>query len=182
MTEKKEFTKEILTRLKVEIGNEWNRNFSRRAFFSKPWKARMTGDKGQLMDVSGALRGSIHAEILPSGVKWYSSIPYAKIQNEGGEITVTAKMKSFFWSQYYLHARQIVVPKGKREMSRRSKQATAQAEFWKAMALKRVGDKVCIPERRFMGPAPEVEEIVRREIGDVMKDVEKDLLLKFTMT
>ena len=36
-----------------------------------------------------------------------------------------------------------------------------EAEFWRAMALKKVGSKIKIPQRQFMGEHPEVEKIVR---------------------
>lgn len=171
---KKEFKKDLLTSLRVKIGNEWNANFSRRAFFSKSWPGRRITGSGQLLDVSGALRGSIRSEVTAKGVRWHSSIPYAEIMNEGGEIRVTAKMKRFFWAKYYEHAGKIR-PRKDGKTNKSSEKASAAATVYKRMALMKVGSKITIPERRFMGDAPEVNGIFREVCGETMKDVEKYL-------
>jgi phage gpG-like protein len=43
---------------------------------------------------------------------------------------------------------------------------TTEAEFWKALALMRVGSAIKIPKRQFLGVAPEVEATVREIIED----------------
>lgn len=50
---------------------------------------------------TGALRKSLRSEIVGTTIiKWESSLPYADIQNNGGKITVTQKMRDFFWYKY----------------------------------------------------------------------------------
>ena len=41
----------------------------------------------------------------------------------------------------------------------------AEAQFWRNMALKKVGDKIKIPQRQFLGEHPEVNRIVREVIN-----------------
>ncbi|MDD2294126.1 MAG: hypothetical protein PHD07_07970, partial [Bacteroidales bacterium] len=40
------------------------------------------------------------------------------------------------------------------------------AEFYKAMALKKVGSRINMPQRQFIGPSPDVERIIRSIIED----------------
>lgn len=60
---------------------------------------------------------------------------YAEINNNGGFIVVTVKMKRFFWAKH-------------KELKNTNKR---KAEFCKAMALKKAGSKIKIPKRQFMG-------------------------------
>lgn len=43
---------------------------------------------------------------------------------------------------------------------------TSEAEFWKLMALMKVGKSIKIPRRRFLGTSPEVERTVREIIEE----------------
>lgn len=67
---------------------------------------------------------------------------------EGGRIRVTEMMRWFFWAKY----------------------AKTKDEKWKAMALKKVGSEIEIPERRFVGDAPEVRKAVEEVIAEEMED------------
>lgn len=154
----------LLTGIKVELAEEFDRNFARKAFFSRLWKPRRNTDaKGSLMMISGHLRRSLRAAVRGQNVVFSSSLPYASIHNEGGTIKVTAKMKKYFWHKYLQAAGSIKTLKsGKRSTSQRSLRAGREAEMWKAMALMKVGSKITIPERRFIGDAPEVKQAVKR--------------------
>jgi len=56
----------------------------------------------------------------------------------GGTITVTPKMKSFFWAMYYQSAGSVKkTSTGKVSRSKSNIQATGDAAFWQAMALKK---------------------------------------------
>ncbi len=149
----------ILKDIQVELSDEFDQNFEREAFFSERWARRKSpvhgGRSGHLLVDSGALRGSIRSEIKGSSLFFSSDLPYAGIHNEGGEIVVTERMKRFFWAKY-------------REANggawtRRKVNGTgsAEVEFWKLMALKKVGSTIRIPMRRFLGVNAEVEQIVK---------------------
>ena len=36
-----------------------------------------------------------------NSITFFTSLPYAAIHNDGGEIVVTKRMKRFFWHKYY---------------------------------------------------------------------------------
>jgi phage gpG-like protein len=174
MAQNNDFIKQMLTDLKAKLSEEFDRNFERKAFFSRPWKGRVNELHGTVLMVKGTLRKSIRAKIGEKSVTWTSSVPYAEIHNEGGTITVTAKMKRFFWAKYYELAGKIKYKKNG-DMSKTSEGISAEALFYKALALKKIGDKITIPQRRFIGDAPEVADAVKKVVDANMKDLEKHI-------
>lgn len=81
-----------------------------------------------------------------------SDTSYSEMQNNGGTITVTAQMKRFFWAKYYeLSGKVKQTSTGKVSRSKSNVKASAKAEFCKRMALMKVGTKIKIPQRQFMG-------------------------------
>ena len=144
--ELRKVVRRILSDIRVELGDEFDQNFERQGFFAEKWQRRKSpirGD-GHILVASGDLRKSIRSRSDESSITFYSDLAYAGIHNEGGEIKVTARMKRFFWHKYH-------EPKD---------------EFWKAMALMKVGKTIKIPRRQFLGMAPEVETEVRKIIED----------------
>lgn len=142
--ELRKVVRRILSDIRVELGDEFDQNFERQGFFSEKWQRRKSpirGD-GHILVASGDLRKSIRSRSDESSITFYSDLAYAGIHNEGGEIKVTARMKRFFWHKYY----------------------ETKDEFWKAMALMKVGKTIKIPRRQFLGMAPEVETEVRKII------------------
>lgn len=144
--ELRKVVRRILSDIRVELGDEFDQNFERQGFFAEKWQRRKSpirGD-GHILVASGDLRKSIRSRSDESSITFYSDLAYAGIPNEGGEIKVTARMKRFFWHKYY----------------------ETKDEFWKAMALMKVGKTIKIPRRQFLGMAPEVETEVRKIIED----------------
>jgi hypothetical protein len=81
-----------------------------------------------------------------------SDTDHSEIQNNGGTITVTPKMKRFFWAKYYeLSGKVKQTSTGKTSRSKSNVKTSAKAEFCKRMALMKVGTKIKIPQRQFMG-------------------------------
>lgn len=144
--ELRKVVRRILSDIRVELGDEFDQNFERQGFFAEKWQRRKSpirGD-GHILVASGDLRKSIRSRSDESSITFYSDLAYAGIHNEGGEIKLTARMKRFFWHKYY----------------------ETKDEFWKAMALMKVGKTIKIPRRQFLGMAPEVETEVRKIIED----------------
>lgn len=144
--ELRKVVRRILSDIRVELGDEFDQNFERQGFFAEKWQRRKSpirGD-GHILVASGDLRKSIRSRSDENSITFYSDLAYAGIHNEGGEIKVTARMKRFFWHKYY----------------------ETKDEFWKAMALMKVGKTIKIPRRQFLGMAPEVETEVRKIIED----------------
>lgn len=102
------FYDNVLKDLKVELKDEFDRNFQRKAFFDKAWpKNKLINQRGSMMMRNGHLRNSIESRIQGDKIIFSSSLPYASIHNEGGEITVTPKMKSYSlkkWATIYAYA------------------------------------------------------------------------------
>ena len=136
---------DILEDMRVELSEEFDRNFERKGFFSDKWKPRAHQyPRGSLLVVSSAMRRSTQGEVSGDGVRFTSSEPYTTLHNEGGKITVTAKMKRFFWYKY----------------------KQTKDEAWKRLALMKVGRVITMPQRQFIGDGPDTRRIIRGVIDD----------------
>lgn len=162
-------TRNILRDIGVEIGDELDRNFDRQAFFSEAWARRRSPGRqgGSLLVDTGSLRRSIQRTVTDRSITFSSGLPYAEIHNEGGEIAVTARMKRYFWAKWYEATGAFGRRKdGSLRKDGRNSRLTEEAEFWRCMALMRVGSRIRIPQRRFIGTAPEIEKAVTRIIEE----------------
>lgn len=155
--------------IQVECSEEFDRNFERKTFFNEKWQRRggaYHDDKPLLVD-TGRLRRSITSEIIGNKLVYSSTEAYAGIHNEGGTITVTKKMKGYFWYRYLSLAGGFGLRKdGKKRNDKKNRALTTEAEFYKAMALMKVGRKIVIPRRQFVGWHPSLEKNVREIIEE----------------
>ncbi len=169
------FLKTFLTDLKVELMDEFDKNFERKAFFDRSWKqAKFINKRGSLMMRSGTLRRSLRAQVEGDTIRFYSAMPYASIQNEGGTLTVTKKMKRFFWAMYYKATGGIRydVKTKSAIYNKRAQRLSLEASQWKALALKPIGSKIKIEARPFIGHHPQVDASVKRVMDAHFKDIE----------
>ena len=161
--------RKILRDIKVDLTDQFDKNFENESFFGEGWERRKSpvrGD-GHILVSSGALRRSISSRSDDTSITFYSSLPYASIHNDGGEIRVTQRMKSFFWHKYYEAVGGFGRKKdGNLRNDKKNKRLSTEAEFYKAMALMKVGSTVKIPRRRFLGTSPQLEEGVKKIIED----------------
>ena len=165
--------KRILRDIQVELGDEFDRNFERQAFFSEAWARRKSPNRpgGTLLIDTGNLRRSVRSRTTENSITFFTDLPYAAIHNDGGEIVVTAKMKRFFWYKYYEATGSFGRKKnGERRNDKRMRQLSTEADFWRFMAFKRAGTTIRIPRRRFLGAGPEVERIVREIIEENLNE------------
>lgn len=167
-----DFLKNIIKDISVDLNDEFDKNFERKAFFDRPWKnSGLPNHKGSLLMRTGGLRKSIRVKVQGGQIAWSSSLPYASIHNEGGTIEVTQKMKSFFWAMYYKSSG--AIGKGK---SDRNTRLSAEALQWKGMALMKVGHKMKIEQRQFIGDHPNVRKSIESIVNNNMQDLEKYIL------
>lgn len=128
-------------------------SFRRKAFDGAGWKRTDKGTGSTLVS-SGNLMNSIRpSEVTPERVvisAGNEQVPYARIHNEGGEITVpkTKAMTKFFWAMYYRAGKQGV-----------------EAERWKAAALHKGDVTIRIPQRQFMGDSQELFKLLETRIN-----------------
>ena len=172
----------IIKDIGVELGDEFDKNFEREAFFSEKWQRRKTPirEGRSILTDSGRLRSSIGYRTTESSITFFSNLPYAGIHNDGGEIVVTKRMKMFFRYKFYETVKASFKRKKEGSDSRNRRQLsdagfyawtrnmklTQEAEFWRNMALMREGNTIKIPRRRFLGYSPEVEQSVREIIEE----------------
>lgn len=162
------FLANIIQDLRVELADEFDRNFERKAFFNTPWAATMIPNtRGSLMLRTGELRRSIQARNTTNSIEFYSSHPAASLHNEGGVLTVTPNMKRFFWAMFYKASGAVGKKKdGSSRKDQRSKVLTEQAMYYKRLALMKVGEKLSIPKRQFIGHHPQVDAIVKQVVDN----------------
>ena len=167
------FIDHTLRDVRVELLEEFKNNFEREAFFNERWARRKHHDDRSrgLLVRTGTLRRSLRAEVTDRrSVRFFTDVPYAHIHNEGGTITVTRRMKNYFWVQYMTIVGSkdgTFAPKLRRKKDgtlrndKRNRKLSSEAAFYKAMALKPVGSKIVIPKRQFIGRHAEVERILK---------------------
>lgn len=175
-----DFFKNIIQDIKVDLTDEFDRNFERKAFFDKMWEQnKIPNHRGSLMMRSGKLRSSIGAKTTNNSITWSSSMPYASIHNQGGEIVVTAKMKRFFWAMFYKANGAVTkTAKGDARNNDRNKKLTVEAQIWKALAMQKVGAKMNIKQRQFIGDHPQVHQRIEHITNQNMKEVEQAIFNK----
>lgn len=135
MSEIKQLKQQLLNDFAVIAEDEFDKNFERKAFFDQPWAARRAPDIGSLLMRTGALRRSLTYDIRESSIVVSSSMPYAIIHNEGGQIPITARMRKF-WMRKYI------------ESGKKDSRALAMAITKK--------QHISIPKRQFVGAHPEL--------------------------
>ncbi|ELY2011100.1 hypothetical protein SL057_002157 [Flavobacterium psychrophilum] len=196
-----DFIKNILSDLRIDLTDEFDKNFERKSFFGKSWEnTAIPKKRGSVMMRTGKLRRSIQCKQTKNQITWSSSLPYASLQNQGGEIIVTEKMKRFFWAMYFESSgaisKSIEQKDGSRVLfvssdskSRMNKQATskskrnirrnAEALMWKNLALQKVGAKMKIKQRQFIGDHPQVRQRIEHVVNKNMEEIGKTIFNKF---
>lgn len=169
----------IISDIRTELTEEFDLNFERQAFFTEAWQRRSSPGRegGALLINTGSLRRSIRSETKGSSIVFTSHHPAAGIHNDGGEITVTARMKRYFWFRYREATGSLGTRKdGSLRQDKRNARISSLAAFYKAMALKKVGSKIKMPRRRFIGDSPEVaraiEEIITKGLTEYFESLE----------
>lgn len=108
-SEMKQFIESDMPRIVgTEAVNHFKESFDNEGFTDsrkKKWKPRAfetNKSKGKsILHGDGDLEDSIDYRTEPGRVIIFSDKEYAQIHNEGGKITVTKKMRSFFWAMFY---------------------------------------------------------------------------------
>ncbi len=128
---------DILEDMRVELSDEFDRNFERKAFFSDKWKPRAHDyPRGSLLMVSGAMRRSTRGEVSGDGVRFASAMPYTTLHNEGGT----------GYKQVRAHTRK-----------------SKKGKIYNVRAHQR---KFTMPQRQFIGDGPDTQRIIKAVIND----------------
>lgn len=179
--------RKIISDIKVGLGDEFDQNFERQAFFSEKWQRRRSPLRpgGLILVNTSGLRDSIHKDARADSISFSSDHPAAAIHNDGGEIVVTERMKRYFRYRFYQAQGGFERKKEKDAGPRRpltdggfyawteKMSLNTEAKFWRFMALMKAGSTIKIPRRRFIGASPEVEAICREIVdGNISKYLE----------
>ena len=139
--------KDILDDMRVELSDEFDKNFERKAFFTDKWKARKDPKaNGSLLVVSGRMRRSIKGSVEGDGVRFTSDTSYATVHNEGGSGFVTVRQHQ---RKHYKTGKVYTVHSYQR--------------------------RVNIPQRQFVGDGQRTQEIIRGVIDDNVKQFNASL-------
>lgn len=115
------------------------------------WPPRLPGtprNSRKLLSDTNTLQDSVTYQVRGNTVLVgvdLARVPYAQIQNEGGTLQVTVKMRSYFWSQYLQTGN----------------------EFWRRLALTK--GTITIPARPFLSITP----YMLRRIEEALKAFKK---------
>jgi phage gpG-like protein len=161
-TDTKEIKRRILNDVRVEAAEQFDRNFETESFFGAAWQRKKSPVGGDHVLVgTGTLRRSVSSRIDEDSITFESTLPYAAIHNEGGEIKVTARMKRYFWAMYYKANGGMGRRKdGTLRKDKKNARLSTEAEFWKHLALMKVGSAIKIPRRRYLGAHSQLETAV----------------------
>lgn len=147
MRNAQQLKKDIISDMRVELAEEFDRNFTRKAFFTEKWKKRRNPNAlGSLLVVSGSLRRSVQARETDSGVRFTSNQPYATLHNEGGKGSVTV-----------------------RQHTRKSKKG-------KAYTVRQHTRTVNMPQRQFVGDGKETQRIILTVINDNLGQFNQEII------
>ena len=178
------YSRVIPVKVGKEVVSSVRQNFRSGGFYCQRWQTTKrqqvpftgaSGRYGPLLSRTTHLMSSTDYVPGNARVTIRNTAPYAQYHNEGATSTVTPKMKKFFWAKYYesgLASQIYGSGKGKR-MKQKSDAFAKESDFWKAMALKKPGSKIRIPQRQFLGPSPQVDrlvsDIVNKELEQFIK-------------
>jgi len=135
----------------TEAVKHFKANFVNEGFDENKWAPRRTKVKLNKKILTGQgsgdhLSDSIDYKVEGNTITIYTDKLYAQIHNEGGEITVTPKMKKFFWAK---------------SMEAKANGDPEAQEQYKWMALSKV---IKIPKREFMGPSDQLNQQITDKI------------------
>lgn len=145
-------------------------NFRRQGFLDRSltlWDKRSSTISNKPLEIN---RGVLRRGVMKKSVKGNKAIigvdpaiKYAEIQNNGGQIPITKKMRRFFWAMYYkanggktYNTNKTTGAKTEGN-TQRNKKLNEQAEFWKSMALT-TKTHITIPARQFIADSATLEK------------------------
>ncbi len=129
----------------------------------KPTKGRKALSK------TGTLKRSVRIINIANSstnttIKIGTSEKYAQIHNQGGKITITPKMRKFFWAKFAeLSGAQSKDKKGRTRNNNRNRTISEQAQLFKALALTKK-KTITIAKRQFIGHSAQLEKQLNRLI------------------
>lgn len=165
--------------------NHFKQNFRNAGFMDNglhSWKRTRRQEEGDqrkpLRSRRNHLMNSIETVPAPGQVTVTNPVPYARIHNEGGNIsthpTVTPKMRKMAWAKVYA----LAGVKGKGKLPQK---LPPQARKWMALALTKKSKlhiKARIPQRKFIGKSKELRQRLNKMILDKLKQIQNGISIR----
>ena len=150
-------------------------SFRKQAADGKAWKKRaweMPGKQRAILMGTGKLRDNIKSTSTSKRAIISNRLPYAIIHNEGGSITITPKMRKFFWAMYFKTMGGALNKSGSSSSLAKASKLKEKALPWLYMA-KHKGSKIQMPARPFIYHSKELNTKIDRYIDKFIKDIKK---------
>ena len=142
-----DFLNNVMRDLKVELDDEFDRNFERKAFFDRPWaplSPNYNPSEGSMLMRTGALRRSLHSRIDGTRLIYGGTVRQDFVPSD--------KMRRWAWAK----ARE-----------RREQGDKPGEEKFRRMALaKRIRRTISVPARPFIGEHPRIREIAAEVVRE----------------
>ncbi len=124
-----------------------------------PWpKRKFETDRNranrQVLTKRGSLAASIHQKNNSRGkIEIYTEKPYAKLMNDGGTVTITPKMRRFFWAMYFKELGRIRTNKQGAQSIKSGQKVNEIAKIWRNLAMHK-GNQLKFQKREFFYDSP----------------------------
>lgn len=128
------------------------------------------GKRRQLLRQSGDLQRSIRTKSSKRNAMVISDLPYSKMHNDGGEITITPKMRRFFWAKYYEVMGKAKSKDGLTSSLKKAQRLKPEATMWRNLAMKR-GKTLKIPPRPFIYNSRTLDAKIIRYLDSQIKKI-----------
>ncbi|PID89538.1 MAG: hypothetical protein CSB01_01420 [Bacteroidia bacterium] len=169
------FTKRLLLNIQTRLGDEFNKNFQRQAFFDRPWKPRQ-GNKAPKRGIligkgRGHLWKSLRSKIRGNSIVFTSNVPYASVHNEGFSGRQSVKAHSRIIKA---HKRRITARTNLK--TRKTTKAYNQQVREHTQHVGAFSREMNMPQRQFIGDHPQVRTIIKKTIDEEVEAFNQKLL------
>jgi phage gpG-like protein len=150
-------------------------SFRKQSGDGKSWKPRKWNPPGKQRAIlmnTGKLRDNIKSTSTSSKAIISNRLPYAAIHNDGGTITITPKMRAFFWAMFFSVMEGAKNKSGNASSLAKASQLKSKALPWLYLA-KHKGNTLTIPERPFIYHSKDLNAKIDRYIDKFIKDIKK---------
>lgn len=128
----------------------------------------LTSNEGRtVLTQRGTLRRSLRVVVSPNLATIVSSVPYANIHNQGGQIQITPKMRKFFWAMHHKAngKAEAFADSTQDSKIRRWSKINKEAQFWRNLALKQT--PIQMTKRQFAGGGARLQKRLAQAVTDM---------------
>ncbi len=152
------FIKQLTEDIRIDLHEEFDKNFTRKAFFNKKWaKTKHDNHRGSLLNRTGKLRRGLKSRATGNTISFSNSMPYAEAHNQGFKGKVKQNVRA--------HNR-------KRPKESKKKGKIAVSAHSRTIAQE-------IPQRQFVGHHKNVDKIIKSNTDQALQELSNELAKQF---